>query len=116
MFQKEVEKAAETVWREGMAMAVNRKESEEKVGVPLEETVVVPPEEPVEFPTEEMVELLTEETVVAGKLWEVIQLVVEPTEEESPMEGEEETKEELEVMTWQEENLPEPARRKERAT
>lgn len=43
-------------------------------------------------------------------------MVVEATAEESSMAGEEETKEELEVMTWQEGNSPEPARKRERAT
>ena len=62
-----------------------------------------------------------------GKRWERREAVVKATAEESSMVGEEETKEELEVMTcqvrklpevmtWQAGKLPEPARKKERAT
>lgn len=110
-------------------MAVNlrelRPEETVEMEIPLAEEVEIPLEDAVEILLEETVEILPGEGV--GKRWELREAVEEATAEESSMAGEEETKEELvvmtwqvrnplEVMTWQEGNLPEPARKKERAT
>lgn len=85
--RREAKKAAETVWREGRAMAVNRKELMPEEPVEME----IPTEEEVESTPEETVEILTEEIPAeeaVGKRWELREAVGEATVEESLMAGE----------------------------